>query len=518
MLDNLRTILAILSVGLVTGILFSYLTQGSVHRTSTFVALATVQGAFVGIVFSIFILASQVNATEFSPLTLEQLSESNAFIGLLSFYTLSILFDVYVIQVQGLGVTAPDVVFRYLPGSWNYTVGIASGLASISIFSLILSRRLLVSLTSPETLLKRTSDKITESSLLKGSDTEVESDELKPERTPLLTIERILSASDERDDEYTVQLSIYYMYKSINDLLKSQDGGVLKQSSDLGSNLKFDIILARWETCVDHGIEGPLDRRLQVFRIQRKLIQSFIESNQDEIAEKQIEVLTDIFEKIFEERYFETDLLQEYKLLSGKIIEKGSTGVLTKMESEVVNIPRLLLDFDGELGSSQREVISKSISLGFEILCESVYSESVDSSDGRILAQEVFQQTNGSLTTVLSQLEQQEDSTGLKQNILNDVYRTLLEMIEGINEADQIIFERLIIATAEVAIALGKDASDLNSDFNRVCEDMDELDDNLQQFKEKIAAGNAELRELTVFSHSGDEMRTIIDGIEKDTS
>lgn len=222
MTENKQIILVILTIGLGVGILFSYLTRETTYVVSTFVALATVQGAFVGIVFSIFILASQVNATEFSPLTLEQLSKSNTFLGLLSFYALSILFDIYVIQTQGVGFSIPVYLTTHMPNSWNYTVGVAAGLASISLFSLILARNLLVSLTSPETLLEQSSKNVTNHRLLTKSDSQSGDVDLKPERTPLLTIERILSSTSKKDDEYTVQLSIYYMYKTIKSLLENR--------------------------------------------------------------------------------------------------------------------------------------------------------------------------------------------------------------------------------------------------------------------------------------------------------
>ncbi|SEA35791.1 hypothetical protein SAMN04488065_2806 [Haloplanus vescus] len=515
---NKWIVLAILSIGLITGISFSKFTQGTTYTANTFVALATVQGAFVGIVFSIFILASQVNATEFSPLTLENLSKSNTFLGLLTFYSVSILFDIYVIQAHGLGYTVPDIFFQYLPDSWNYTVGIAAGLASISLFSLVLARQLLVSLTSPETLLKRTSNKITEDNILKESGSKNKSTKLKPERTSLLTIERILSASDERDDEYTVQLSIFYMYKSINELLNAQEETLFNRDPIQPSDLNFDIILARWETCTTCGIDGPLDRMLHTFRIQRRLIEAFAESGQKEIAETQTSILTDILRHILTEEHFETDLLDEYKQLARKAMDTNSIGVLTKVESELVNIPQILLNIDGGLQSSQREVISTSISLGFEIVYESVSSELISSSDSRILAREVFHQTNQSLIDVIHQLETQDDSSGIKQNLLNDIYRNLTEIASKTVEYDQIIFQRLTIGVSEIALELGKDAAKLASDLQSSCQDTEKLGDEIQNIAGEISSGEIKTREFTVFSHTDAEMREFIEALRESAS
>jgi len=511
--SNHRTISLILLIGFVLGLLFAILTNGTGYVNNTFVALATVQGAFIGIVFSIFILASQVNATEFSPLTLEQLGESNTFLALLGFYIISIFYDIYILQTQGDWDFIPEFAASAAPSFLNYTVGAAVSLASISLLSLILARRLLVSLTTPKNLLEANARKVSRNAILEKSQSDGDLSDLKPERTSLLTIERILSSSSDRDDEYTVQLSIYYMYDAITRLLREQKWSLVdkiygREVTEL-SELNFDVVLTRWNTCVEYGTEGPLDRTVQTYRLERRIIESFIASDRMEIAEKQISKLTNLYQAILQEEHYESDLLDEYISLAEYSLQSNSTGVLLKVETEILRVPRLVLSSVDELEGGRREVVSTSLSYSFEIIGYMLNNANIGSPDRRVLTRDILNEVDHTLEDLFEYIDESE-SNGVKQNILNDIYRTLLPITVDASNSDEVVFDRLIICLAEISVELGKEAEEVQSDLVDHSEEPEALKQDIGVLYDDVKTGDSEIRQLTSFVYTDKKITNFV--------
>jgi len=73
--DNHLDFLLVLGAGALVGLLFAYIARGIETPARALIMLATVQGSFLAIVISVFLLSLQVNANVFSPLTLEQFED-----------------------------------------------------------------------------------------------------------------------------------------------------------------------------------------------------------------------------------------------------------------------------------------------------------------------------------------------------------------------------------------------------------------------------------------------------------
>jgi len=91
--DNHLDFLLVLGAGALVGLLFAYIARGIETPARALILLATVQGSFLAIVISVFLLSLQVNANVFSPLTLEQFGRPNILTGLILLYVSSILLD-----------------------------------------------------------------------------------------------------------------------------------------------------------------------------------------------------------------------------------------------------------------------------------------------------------------------------------------------------------------------------------------------------------------------------------------
>jgi len=469
---------AILILGIAVGTMFAIATQGSGYEIRTFAALATAQGAFIGIVFSIFILASQVSATEFSPLTLEQLGNSMTFTILLLFYILSILVDIFLVQVRIVGVYLP-----LIPDLWNLSVGLATGLASISFLSLIIARQLLVSLTSPDQLLDQTASKISPDDLSGNSDSDNPED-LRPGRSSLLTIERILSSAAERDDEYTVQYSSYSMYSAIRRLVDPDAN--TRRELILGKNepdedLDFEILIERWGTCITIAKSGPVDRVMQVFRIHRHLLESFLRGGKLEIVESQINNFTDLHRTCISKGNLKTFLLDEYINFASTAIDLGETSVLIHLNSQLCSLSSQIIEEEESpqngLSSARRDVYTALNTTTLEILDNTVSSGDLESSGVRKLTRRTLQYIDESMSSLLSEFEGNDDWIRYRRNILNDMYLTLIKINSKLCSIDGVTHQRMLLAQASICCVLEKDGGDVWSKMEENSEEVDLLRD-----------------------------------------
>ncbi|MDQ2052872.1 hypothetical protein RBH26_20735 [Natronolimnohabitans sp. A-GB9] len=509
------TILGVLLVGTLVGTVFSYLTAGSPHEVRTFAALATVQGAFVGIVFSIFVLASQVSATEFSPLTLEQLSKSRTFAGLLLYYTFAILTNVYFIQIDHLDIAVP-----LIPEDWNLMVGIGTGLATISLLSLLIARQLLVKLTSPEHLLQQTAASVNPSNLTPTSNND---DNLRPQRTPLLTIERILISADRRDDEYTVQQAIYEMHSAIQDIVTEPDvfhsTEINESSTTHTTNFELDIIFERWNTCIEKGKEGPPRRRTLVIQTHQKLLLTLLNQRKEQTVQNNLSGITVVCIAAYNDRQINTSLLEAYDDIFTASLEANADSIPTQIEKELSTICSKILGFSDEnnasLEGSYREILSAILAQRIEHIKKVVQSD-MDQSKRRRFTETTLNQLNSTLGSCFDQLEDEEyqDANAVKHNLLNDLHLEIIPAVEDCAMADPVITRRMLIAFAELSIELNHDPSLMHERIASETKFNEPYVKEIRQIYIDIVESETPERELTVIDCPQEEIRPFFESAE----
>jgi xanthosine utilization system XapX-like protein len=486
---RIKTYLLILGTGLVTAFIFASLTQGTPAQSRTFAVLATVQGAFVGIVFSIFVLASQVSATEFSPLTLEQLSKSRTFAGLLSYYVFSILVSVYFVQYpdsRSLIQLYPKGWFTPTAATgWNVNLGIGVGLATISLLSLLIARQLLVDLTSPEKLLKRTAQDVTKKSLHGVSDSADGSDIDQPQRTPLLTIERILESSADRGDEYTVQSAIYEMHIAIINLITEEETDLSSHSvADEATltNLEFQVLLGRWKTCLHYGKVGSIQRRKLVAQYHRNLLTTLTDQNEYNSVRNNLDELSKLCMIAYEEGSTDPEYLQEFDRVFSAGLQVGANSILDQVQAEFSNICNSILepgDID-RIRGEQREVFSNLLIRGIEYIENVTESDEIEPRHRHSFAESTFDYLNSAIRELYSLLDDFSDTDAIKQNILVDLQRALTTPIHKCSSIDESICDHLLIAYLEVSKELSRNPKEAVNNLLRDGDSEEKIEDRLR--------------------------------------
>lgn len=459
-MTRIGSYLTILGTGLVAAFVFAFLTQGTPAQSRPFAVLATVQGAFVGIVFSIFVLASQVSATEFSPLTLEQLSKSKTFAGLLLYYVFSILVNVYFVQYpdsRSLVQLYPKGWFTLtIATDWNVNLGIGVGLATISLLSLLIARQLLVELTSPEGLLKRTAQDVTKKSLHGASDSTDGSDIDQPQRTPLLIIERILESSADRGDEYTVQSAIYEMHTAIANLIAEEEtdfSSNFSEDESILANSEFQILLERWRTCLQYGKAGSIQRRKLVAQYHRNLLTTLIGQNEYDSVRDNLDGLSKLCMIAYEEGSTDPEYLQEFDQVFSAALQVGAIPILEQFQAEFSDICNSILepgDID-RLRGEQREIFSNLLIRGIEYIEDVTESEEIEPRHRRRFAESAFGYLNSAIRECYSLLDDFSNADAIEQNILVDLQRALISPIHECSNIDESICDHLLIAYLEIS-------------------------------------------------------------------
>lgn len=499
---RIRTYLTVLGTGLVAAFIFASLTQGTPAQSRTFAVLATVQGAFVGIVFSIFVLASQVSATEFSPLTLKQLSKSRTFAGLLSYYVLSILVNVYFVQYPDsrslIQLYPKNWFIPPVATDWNVNLGIGVGLATISLLSLLIARQLLVELTSPEGLLKRTAQDVTKKSLHGASESTDGSDIDQPQRTPLLVIERILESSADRGDEYTVQSAIYEMHTAIINLIMEEETDFsLDSVADKATltNPEFQILLGRWKTCLEYGKIGSIQRRKLVAQYHRNLLTTLIDQNEYDSARDNLDELSKLCIAAYEEGSTDPEYLQEFDRIFSAGLRVGATPILEQVQAEFSDICDSILepgDID-RIRGEQREVFSNLLIKGIEYIEDVTESEEIEPRHRHSFAESTFGYLNSAIRGCYSLLDGFSNADAIEQNILVDLQRALASPIHRCSSTDKSICDHLLVAYLEISKKLSHNPTEAVNILLEAGDSEEKIEDRLrhlsnQNFSQELGA------------------------------
>jgi len=463
-----KDFIIVILVGIIVGLAFAYIAQDIQTSPETLILLATVQGSFLAIVISVFLLSLQVNASVFSPLTLEQFGRSNTLVGLILLYVLSILIDV-------LHLTTLSDPLVVLPYKLNFTLGIPVGIATICLLSLIPIQTVMANLVAPETVLQRTVENASQNSLIQDQPTyndPIDGEVKPPTRTPLLTIDQILVSSSNRDDEFTVRQSIYYMSEIISDFIKQHSEGnledeTLNSGSQLGEvidvNKQCEYIFEHWKTCIEIGTKGGKGRIELLNATHVRLTDNLINGAMSEPVDERLDELVEIHLKAFEIGYVETDLLTNYQELLTQSLKSKELGLIEPILSSILSICERFTGSDsGEqsyveyLSGERRDVVA--VGLSNTILCLETLAKSdkVDHDLLRRTSSNAITRIDVIIGELVENLDAAEsgnaDAQGIKQNILTELQSTILEVLSPIYHIDSVVAKNLALAAVELSI------------------------------------------------------------------
>jgi hypothetical protein len=475
----------IVLIGIIVGLVLSYISRDIQTPPEVLVLLGTVQGSFLAIVISVFLLTLQVNASEFSPLTLEQFGRSNVLIGLVLLYVSSILIDV-------LYVTTLTNPLYTIPINLNLSLGIPSAIATVCLLSLIPVQRVMANLVAPETVLRRTVDNANFEDLIQDqptTDSPTRPDINPPERTPLLTIEQILVSSAERDDEYSVRQSIYYMYDAISTFLNqcNQDKTSCDRESgkdplseiDVNSQCKFAF--EHWKRCVDIGIKGTKSRLYLLNATHLQLTKLTLSIGASESIDERMEEFERIHINAFKLGYTETSLLKSYRLLIQSALESDQIGeienilssLLSVCEGVVINNPDQR-DYVNYLSGERRDIIGKCLSDTIQHISTIINKSEVSDKFARRTSRNAIKQIDIILVELFENLttfEDDPDVDGIKQNVLKGLQSSIIDAAPCIYENDNIVGENLAMAAVEISLYRKQNPDQFLEQLSQTAED-----------------------------------------------
>ena len=512
-------LLGIVIVSAVTGLLIAYLTRGTTLDGQPFATMATVQGAFVGIVFSIFVLASQVSATQFTPLTLEQLSKSRGFAALLGFYVVSILTNIYLIQSPPLPITVP-----YLPQNWNLAFGLGTGLMTGSLLSLLIARQLLADLTTPEHLLRRTAKSVSQETFIKSNETG-EPSPTPPKRTALFTIERILVTAHNNGDEYTVQQAIHHLWRGIDRVLTPPSRWKLEPLTPDPASYTEDIdiekLLDHWTTAVTYGTKGTVDRTQQTTTAHRHLLVTLIKAEKVPEAIEQLSYLCDLSNRSLE-RSGDPSILSEYQALTAEIADHESSELLSRIishhaqfvESEV---KALEANDSSELNNSNDTLLSD-ILCNYVILLEEVWKSELSSSTNRERTDLIINQMTSDLGYIFDTFDKCSNSAARKQTLLTELQEQIIDATSALDTNSGQPIERHITLISELSISLDREPDAVAmSLYQKVPDDEDRLGVLINQLK-RWPPDDTYQREFRILAVEQDEIAEFVESVRTEIS
>ncbi|MDL0131544.1 hypothetical protein PNP59_11470 [Halobacterium salinarum] len=361
----------------------------------------------------------------------------------------------------------PDAwTIPFIPQNWNISLGIGAGLTAISLLSLLIARQLLVQLTSPEQLLTQIAQDVTVEGLSSASDSKDGSSINRPQRTPLLTIERILESADERSDEYTVQSAIYEMHKAIVDLITNAEFDLSAQVNADEAVLSTDgvsILLDRWKTCLEKGEHGPTRRRQFVGQYHRVLLLALMNKEEYELAEKNLEGLTGLCTAAYKNGSTDPTLLLEYEPVFTAAVDVNSASILRQVETELSTVSKVILDTinTDSVQDNQRELLSIVLATRVKNIGTVTTADKTDPHIRRNYAETTLDQLNNTLYDCFSLFDGIEAAAANKQNLLTDFHRALVPVIHDCAPADTAITRQLLIAFFELSVKLDRDYSEV---------------------------------------------------------
>ncbi|WP_435360389.1 hypothetical protein [Haloarchaeobius sp. DFWS5] len=419
--------------------------------------MAAVQGAFVGIVFSIFVLASQVSAAQFTPLTLEQLSRSRGFAALLVYYTFAILTNIYLMETLSLPSTIP-----YVPAGWNTPLGLGAGLTTASLLSLLIARQLLAELTTPEHLLERTAKSVSRQAFTE-SKTEEPSKPTPPTRTPLFTIERILVAAHNDNDEYTTQQAIHQLWSVTNRFLTPPvvigAGFISPSPASYTEDLDIEKLLNYWTTAAKYGAKGPLSRVKRTAIAQRHIVSALLSANEVPKAIEQLEHLYDLTTAAFEYGN-DQSVLSGYEQFADEITVHDSSSPLAlviRHHAQFVEgqIEKLEIKEESESGGLRNTFFSAIIS-NYVVLLEQVWVSDLSNPVKRKRANMIIRQLETDLTGIFEIFDEQPNPGPLKQTLLTELHRQFIHAASSLDVKNVQSTNRYIVIISELSIALDR--------------------------------------------------------------
>lgn len=453
-----RLSFGILLIASLVGILFAYLTRGSTVDSQLFTTMATVQGAFVGIVFSIFVLASQVSAAQFTPLTLEQLSKSRGFAVLLGFYIFAILTNVYLSHTQSISAISID----YL-SSWNLALGVGSALTTASLLSLLIARQLLSELTTPEHLLKRTAKSVSREAFL-DSTSETRSQPVAPTRTALFTIERILISAHKSEDEYTVQQAIHQLWEAIDQLLTPSLLFHITNNSSYTNDLNLDQIFEYWSTAVTYGSKGPNSRIERTATAHRHILITLLRAEEITKMVEQLDHLCELTITGFNQGESKS-VLSEYTVLAPHIAAHKSLEPLTvvlRQHTEFIDNQLQQLDtVDEQKATKYIDALLAEIIGNYVVFLEQIWIQNLSKSTTRSRTDSILTQLYFNIDRIFESYNQKDNTVPRKQTLLTELHKRLTKCCSSLDvEATQPI-DRYLNLIAEISITLDREASEV---------------------------------------------------------
>lgn len=481
--------------------------------------MATVQGAFVGIVFSIFVLASQVSASQFTPLTLEQLSRSRGFAALLGFYVFSILTNVYFIQTQPVSGIGSGFSFNL-----NLPIGIGVGLMTASLFSLLIARQLLAELTAPEHLLERTAQSVSPDSFTKLN-TEENPKPTAPSRTSFFTIERILIRAHRNGDEYTVQQAIHQLWKAINKLLTPSGifGTDLKRKNieEHIKSLDVNEILQYWSTSVEYGSKGPLNRIHNTTIAHRHILIKLVKANEVPKAIEQFEHLHELAVAAFERDDYEFTL-SEYDRIANEIVDHESSAPL----NEIIHHHVRFVDRQiGQVEDNSEDEFGEKIGMYFTaVLCnhilflEHIWQSELSDTAKRSRTDLVIGQLVSNLEIIFDTYDSQSNPGPHKQALLTELHSQLIDAALSIDcEAIQPT-ERYIVMVAELSLALDREPDTIAKSLYKSFNEHDHLREAFDKQLKEISSENTYRPELKPLTEEQEAVPCFLENVSEEFS
>jgi len=465
---NHSLLFGIAIISIISGLLIAYLTRGTTLDSQLFATMATVQGAFIGIVFSIFVLASQVSATQFTPLTLEQLSKSKGFALLLGFYIFSILVDLYLMQSLSVPISPP-----YFSQNWNLSLAVGAGLMTCSLLSLLIARQLLAELTTPEHLLKRTANSVSQETFLKSKQKEG-SQPTPPERTPLFTIERILITTHENGDEFTVQQAIHQLWRGIDRVLTPSSHlkpeWLTSSPASYVENIDIELLLDHWSTAVKYGTKGTEERVQQTTTAHRDLLETLIRAEKVSEAIEELSNLCKLGIASLEQKS-DNSILLEYQILSSTIADHESLDLLSKIITHHAKfiergVEALQAAEYSELDGLDNVFLSD-ILCNYIKLLEDVWESELLSSANRERTDLIITQMSSDLESIFQTFDEYPNPGPHKQTLLTELQDELINASYSINTNAEQPIERYITLVAEVSLSLDRDPDTVARSLNK---------------------------------------------------
>lgn len=451
---EIKETFAILLISLVSASLIARATKGIETPPEALVSLATVQASFLAIVVSVFLLSLQIRAREFSLFTLDEFGRSPVLIGLIMIYIFSILLDILYL------VTLSNPLMS-IGGPFNLSLGIPVFVAIFCLLALIPAQKTLSELVSPEYVLERAAEK---ASLNAIQEPENDNDEISlgkrnpPVRSPLLIIEQVLIIASKKDDEFSIQQSIYYMYLAISDIFNSISP---EEGDNSISDTQYKRIYEHWSTCIRIGKNGELSRLRSTKSYHVGLIYAIIKSNGAVPANDSLEHLESLSLKHFEMEHIDPELMQDYTELRSEAIEQGNLDLVESINSSILSVCKELADpqpgyegYSDYFTTEHQEVFASGLSSIIKCIESLSESNKVENRTFRRIVDNSLSEMENLIGGVIGRFDRENDPA--KQRALHNIFSTIrseiLKVTSDVYETDSLVAEKIMALAIELEI------------------------------------------------------------------